>query len=188
MSRDRRPKGACRAASKSRARRRDRGLLATTLRLFGRRSPSEPTPTAGSEAASGSRSFPKSRQAESCARSAAWFRHVPLGVQAKLTPALIKTSFRKLIRVDHSGRSSVPIDIGRGRKDMWLIVGHMTFRPARSAAAGLSRSPHVVARESWYPIGARIDRPSHDLGHQKAPFPGPFPIAGAGFEPATFGL
>jgi hypothetical protein len=41
---------------------------------------------------------------------------------------------------------------------------------------------------NWYPIGTGA--PASHTGYriEKTPFPGLFSIAGAGFEPATFGL
>ena len=55
------------------------------------------------------------------------FRRVLLSVQAELTPPLIETSLRKLFRVDHRGRARVLIvDMRRSRKDLWLIVNHMS--------------------------------------------------------------
>lgn len=43
-------------------------------------------------------------------------------------------------------------------------------------------------RRSWYLLGTRRKGPPREKDTKKAPFPGPSPIAGAGFEPATFGL
>jgi hypothetical protein len=59
-----------------------------------------------------------------------------------------------------------------------------TYRRAARSAKWTGNSSDHFARE----IGARQPSQQQAQGREKKPFPGPFPMAGAGFEPATFGL
>jgi hypothetical protein len=54
------------------------------------------------------------------------FRHVLLGVQAELAPALIAASLGKLVCVDHRRHLNRLLRVGGSREDMSLIIGHLT--------------------------------------------------------------